>query len=77
MKMDYSKLSTSALKDLHEACVRAYKSDRDLESVARELESWRGQYFGVDEFPDWNEQVKQIEAELTDRKETFNPIELR
>ena len=54
---------------------RAYKSDSDLESVARELKSWRGQYFGVDEFPDWSKQVQQIELELADRKEAFDPIE--
>ena len=75
--MDYSKLSTSALKELHAACVAAYKHDRDSKSVAGELKSWQEQYFGVDEFPDWNEHVKKIEEELSDRIGTFDPIELR
>ena len=75
--MDYSKLSTSALKELHAACVTAYQHDRDSKSVARELKSWQEQYFGVDEFPDWNEHVKKIEEELLARIEVFDPIELR
>ena len=75
--MDYSELPTSTLKEFHATCVRAYKSDRDLESVARELKSWQEQYFGVDEFPDWNEHVKKIEEELFARNEAFDPIELR
>ena len=75
--MEYSKLSTSALKELHAACARAYKSDRNIESVARELKEWRGQYFGVDEYPDWNDQVRRIEKELSERREEFEPIDVR
>lgn len=75
--MDYSKITTPALHEFHRACAQAYASDRDLEAVAKELKQWRGRYFGVDEFPDWNEHVKRIEAELEERNEEFNPIELR
>lgn len=75
--MDYRKLSTSALKELHAACDKAYKSDRAGEAVTSAIESYQGKHFGVDEFSDWNRHVRKIEAELSARDEAFDPIELR
>ena len=75
--MNYSEISTSTLKEWHVGCVSAYNSDRDPESMARVLKLQLGQYFGVDEFPDWNEHVTKIEEELFARNEAFDPIELR
>lgn len=76
-KIIYNELSGSALKILHASCVIAYMSDRDPESVMREVELWRKEHFGVDEFPDWNEHVKNIEKELSKRNIAFDSIELR
>lgn len=75
--MIFNELSDSALKILHASCVIAYMSDRNPESVMREVELWRKEHFGVDEFPDWNEHVKNIEKELSKRKLVFDPIKLR
>ena len=75
--MEYSELSPSTLKEMHYTCLKAYRHDRALEAAAKEFAALYGQYFGVDEFPDWNVHVRRIEAELTNRNVPFSPIELR
>ena len=74
--MKYELLTPQALKSLHDACSSTYKSDRSLADLEKELAHVQGEYFGVDEFHDWNAHVRRLEAELANHGVDFTPIGL-
>ena len=56
--------------------VMSDKSDRSLADLERKLARVQGEYFGVDEFHDWNAHVTRLEAELVNRGVNFTTIGL-
>ena len=75
--MDYVDITTETLKNLHGACTKVYQHDRTLSEREKKLAEIFGDYFGVDEYPDWNEHVRRIEGELSERKQQYVPIVLQ
>jgi hypothetical protein len=65
----YSKLSTETLKDFHAAIQKC---------LAEDDATPQGQMkpYGVREYPDWKEQLDNIEAELSRRSESYTPISI-
>lgn len=67
--MIYTKLSTATLRDFHDAIRRCLEEDDSAP---------QGQMkpYGVREYPDWKEQLDNIEVELSRRSESYTPISI-
>ena len=61
---------------MHDGCSSAHKSDRSLADLEKKLPRVPGEYFGVDEFHDWNAHVRRLEAELANHGVDFTTIGL-
>jgi len=72
--VEFSNYSDSGLRELHEACRRAYESDRSEEERINIL----GQAFsfGVNESTDWPRHVRGLEAEMQKRDLDFIPVDI-
>lgn len=69
MDMHYEKLSTPTLQDFHSSIADCLQVDDNTRAGTMKP-------YGVREFPDWKEQLDQLEIELVKREASFTPIVL-
>lgn len=67
--MNYNLFSTSVLKEFHKVIQNALEYDD-------RIPHGQPKRYGVREFPDWKEELIEIESELKNRKESFIQINL-
>jgi hypothetical protein len=68
--MIYKQVSTSALKELHQSIQRCLSEDDNTPSGQMKP-------YGVREFNDWSEHLNEIEAELSNKGESYTPIGIK
>jgi hypothetical protein len=68
--MIYKQVSTSALKELHQSIQRCLSEDDNTPSGQMKP-------YGVREFNDWSEHLNEIEAELSNKWESYTPIGIK
>jgi len=77
--MNLENVTNDTIKLLYESCTKAYKNDRSLNKMQKQAAEQLGSdltYFGVDEYSDWPEMVRELQEQMKKRKIDYTPINL-